>query len=80
MHRDGSNFSWDLIRGVWSSVAVFGLAPMQDFLNLGNDARMNYPGTPRGNWKWRMLIDDLNPELSSKIKDLNFLYSRLNSS
>jgi 4-alpha-glucanotransferase len=80
MHRDGSDFSWDLIRGVWSSVAIFGLAPMQDFLNLGNEARMNYPGNPSGNWKWRMQNDAQNPDLSRKIRDLNYLYSRLNPS
>ena len=78
MDRDGSNVSWDLIRGVWSSVAIFGLAPMQDFLNLGNEARMNYPGNPSGNWMWRMSADAQNPELQAKIKQLNYLYSRMN--
>ena len=80
LDRDGSNVSWDMIRGVWSSVAVFGLAPMQDFLNLGNEARMNYPGNPSGNWMWRMTIKDQSPELQTKIKEINFLYSRLNDS
>ncbi len=78
LHRDGSDVSWDLIRGVWSSVAVFGLAPLQDFLNLGNEARMNYPGNPSGNWTWRMPQDCLTLELQEKIKELNYLYSRLN--
>ncbi len=76
--RDGSTFAWDLIRGVWSSVAVFGLAPMQDFLNLGNDARMNYPGNPSGNWSWRMPGSALTPELAARIKSLNSLFNRLN--
>jgi len=40
---DGSDFAWDLIRAAWSSVAVFALAPIQDFLNLGTEARMNFP-------------------------------------
>jgi 4-alpha-glucanotransferase len=76
LDRDGSNVNWDMIRGVWSSVAVFGLAPMQDFLNLGNEARMNYPGNPSGNWMWRMLNSAQTTELQAKIKDLNYLYSR----
>lgn len=80
MNRDGNDFSWDLIRGVWSSVAIFGLAPLQDFLNLGNEARMNYPGNPSGNWTWRMPKDALSLELEAKIKNLNYLYSRMNSS
>ena len=78
--RDGSQVSWDLIRGVWSSVAVFGLAPMQDFLSLDNKARMNYPGNPSGNWMWRMSDQALSPELQTKIKELNYLYSRMNAS
>jgi 4-alpha-glucanotransferase len=79
MDRDGTRVSWDLIRGVWASVAVYGLAPMQDFLELGNEARMNYPGNPSGNWMWRMPRNALSRELQTKIKDLNYLYSRLNS-
>ena len=77
MDRDGSDVSWEMIRGVWSSVAIFGLAPMQDFLSLGNEARMNYPGNPSGNWTWRMPRNAQSQELMSKIKELNYLYSRL---
>ena len=77
MNQNGSDFAWDLIRGVWSSVAVFGLAPMQDFLSLNNTARMNYPGNPSGNWSWRMKANVLTPELAAKMKNINFLYNRL---
>jgi 4-alpha-glucanotransferase len=79
LDRDGSNVSWDFIRGVWSSVAVFAIAPTQDFLSLDNTARMNYPGNPSGNWMWRMHHDAQSNELQSKIKELNYLYSRLNT-
>lgn len=74
--RDGSDVSWDMIRGVWSSVAVFSLAPLQDFLNLDNAARMNYPGNPSGNWSWRMPVEALNNALMERIKEINFLYAR----
>lgn len=74
--RDGHDISWDLIRAAWSSVGVFALAPMQDFLSLGNEARMNYPGNPSGNWGWRMAEDALNTWLSSRIRETNYLYSR----
>lgn len=74
--RDGSDVSWDMIRGVWSSVAVFSLAPIQDFLSLDNTARMNYPGNPSGNWSWRLPKDALTEELMQRIKELNFLYTR----
>jgi 4-alpha-glucanotransferase len=74
--RDGSNVSWDLIRGVWSSVAAFSLAPMQDFLSLDNQARMNYPGNPSGNWGWRMRPEAMNARLSERIRDLNSIFGR----
>jgi len=76
LDRDGSQVAWDLIRAVWSSVAIFAIAPMQDFLNLGNEARMNYPGNPVGNWAWRLEEDMLTRELAERIRELNKLYSR----
>ena len=76
LDRSGDNVAWDLIRACWSSVAALALAPMQDFLNLGNEARMNYPGDPSGNWTWRMPADALNDELQQRIKELNTLYGR----
>ena len=42
-----------LLRLAWSSVAALAIAPLQDVLNLGKDARMNQPGTAQGNWRWR---------------------------
>jgi 4-alpha-glucanotransferase len=78
LDRDGSNVSWDLIRACWGSVAFFALAPVQDFLSLDNKARMNYPGNPSGNWTWRMPEDAAGPGLQEQIKEINFLYSRMN--
>jgi len=77
LHRDGSDVSWDLIRACWASIAVLAIAPMQDFLCLGNEARMNYPGNPSGNWTWRMLPGAAGQEIETGIKELNYLYSRL---
>jgi 4-alpha-glucanotransferase len=51
--RDGSDVAWDLIRLAWSSVADLAVAPLQDILDLGTEARMNTPGTAAGNWRWR---------------------------
>ena len=73
---NGDNAAWDLIRLAWSSVAVFALAPLQDFLNLGNKARMNYPGNPSGNWSWRMPENSLSEDLRMGISEMNHLYSR----
>lgn len=76
LELDGSDFAWDLIRAAWSSVAVFALAPLQDFLNLGTEARMNYPSRLGGNWEWRMDEGALNDKVQERIKELNWLYLR----
>lgn len=78
LNSDGSEFAWDLIRTCWSSVANLVLAPMQDFLNLDNSARMNYPGNPSGNWQWRMKDTALSRQLIQRIHELNRLYGRTN--
>jgi 4-alpha-glucanotransferase len=76
LSRDGHDISWDLIRAAWSSVAVFSLAPMQDFLSLDNSARMNYPSTLGGNWVWRMPSKALSEPLRTRIAKMNRLYGR----
>lgn len=77
---EGSNasqgFVWDLIRAAWSSVAAFAIAPMQDLLNLGSEARMNYPGQVGGNWTWRMRESALTDDLANRLQALNHLYLR----
>lgn len=45
--------AWELLRVAWSSVAALAIAPLQDLLNLGVEARMNVPGRADGNWTWR---------------------------
>jgi 4-alpha-glucanotransferase len=74
--HSGESFAWELIRAVWASVAVFALAPMQDVLDLGTEARMNYPSRLGGNWEWRMGEDGLSDELRDCLQELNTLYSR----
>jgi len=73
---DGRDFAWDLIRAIWESVAVMAITPMQDLLNCGGEARMNFPSRLGGNWEWRMGEDDMNDELAGKLRDLNYLYLR----
>ncbi|MGD2027149.1 MAG: 4-alpha-glucanotransferase [Anaerolineales bacterium] len=64
-------FTWAMIHRLWQSAAVFVLAPMQDFLGLGTEARMNYPGTTSGNWQWRMRKEALSQELADKLTRIN---------
>jgi 4-alpha-glucanotransferase len=75
---DGRDIAWDLLRSIWSSVANMAIAPMQDFLRLGTEARMNYPGTQSNNWRWRMRLDYQAHNLQRDIRRLNQLYSRMN--
>ncbi len=75
--RSGEDISWDMIRAVWSSVAVMALAPLQDLLSLGSEGRMNFPGRASGNWTWRCRPNDLSPALAARLRELNTLYSRL---
>jgi 4-alpha-glucanotransferase len=42
-----------LMELAWSSPAALAIAPLQDVLNLGAEARMNVPGRAEGNWRWR---------------------------
>lgn len=73
---DGRDFAWDLIRSIWSSVAVYAITPMQDVLSLGTEARMNFPSKLGGNWEWRMREDDLSVDLANKFRGMNGLYLR----
>ncbi len=53
----------DLITLTFSSGARLAIAPMQDYLGLGSDARLNTPGTPGNNWRWRMQSEQLGPSV-----------------
>jgi 4-alpha-glucanotransferase len=68
--------NWGFIRGAFSSVADMCIIPMQDFLGLGEEARMNIPSTLGNNWTWRMKEDALTEGLAEKIAGLTRLYGR----
>lgn len=70
-------FTYAMIRAALGSVADTCIIPMQDYLCLGAQARMNIPGTVGGNWRWRVRGDALTPELAEKIRSLADLYGRV---
>lgn len=70
---------WAMIRLVWSSVADWSVAPLQDLLELGSQARMNEPGTERGNWVWRAMEGQYGQGLAARIRELNLIYGRASS-
>ena len=59
-----------LLQLAWSSPAALALAPLQDLLNLGSDARMNVPGTAAGNWRWRCTPDMLTGLPFQRLQEL----------
>ncbi len=64
--------NFDLIRAAFSTEARMAIAPMQDFLGLGSESRMNTPGKPANNWRWRMrdeqLTDDVQDRVASMVR------------
>jgi 4-alpha-glucanotransferase len=54
----------------WSSRAALAVAPMQDLLNLGTETRMNVPGRPEDNWRWRATKDMLSDRSFEWLREL----------
>ncbi len=65
-----------LIRTALGSVADTAVIPMQDYLGLGGEARINTPSTLGGNWEWRMEKDACTEELSKHMLELARIYGR----
>jgi len=68
---------WGLIRAAQSSVADVCVIPLQDYLTLGNEARMNMPSTLGDNWKWRLTKDQFHEETVQRIYAMTRLYGRI---
>jgi len=60
----------EMMRLAWSSPAALAMAPLQDLLNLGPEGRMNVPGQPKGNWRWRATGHMLSAGAFQWLKDL----------
>jgi 4-alpha-glucanotransferase len=67
---ESDEVAWELIRLAWSSSAALAMAPLQDLLNLGAEARMNVPGSVAGNWRWRCTEEMLSPAVLDRLRDL----------
>jgi len=60
-----------LVRCAQRSCARIAIIPMQDYLDLGGEARMNLPSTTFGNWEWRAAETDLTPVRGAYIRRLS---------
>lgn len=71
-----TDIHWKFIRLALSSVADLAVIPVQDYLGLGNEARINKPSTVGDNWKWRLLENEITDELMEKIQKVTKTYGR----
>ena len=74
---DEEELVWALIRLAMSSVAERAIIPMQDYLCLGAEARINTPATVGGNWRWRLMEGQFTDALAERIKEITMIYGRL---
>ena len=73
------SIAWELIEMAWRSSAVLAVAPLQDVLSLGGEARMNTPGTTAEeapNWQWRYSSDALSSQLADRLAALTDKHHR----
>ena len=67
-----------MVRGAMSSVSRLCIVQLQDYLELGEEARMNFPGTlSPDNWTWRVRPGDITDALAEKIYAITCRYGRI---
>ncbi|TFH35374.1 MAG: 4-alpha-glucanotransferase [Anaerolineales bacterium] len=71
LSSDGKHIAWDMIDALWGSLASWTIVPLQDPLELGSEARMNFPGRTHGNWNWRISEKQLHTDLARRLLELN---------
>ena len=59
------------MRAAWASSAYLAVAPVQDVVEAGSEARMNLPGSCGGNWAWRLPPHTLTPDRRERLAALN---------
>ena len=74
---ESNEVAGELVRLAWSSSAALAIAPLQDLLNLGPEARMNVPGRADGNWRWRTTEDMLSSPAFHALRELTHNSQRL---
>ena len=72
------DYVWGTIRTAMASVSDRCIVPMQDYLDIGAEGRMNFPGKlSDANWTWRAKDGVFTEKLAAKILTLTRLYGRL---
>ena len=76
-HTPKKEMHWEFIRLAMASPAKLAVIPVQDYLGLGAEARINEPSTLGKNWKWRLLSGELNSDVLKQCRRMAKLYGRL---
>lgn len=71
------NISWNMVSLAMSSVADLCIIPMQDYLNLGSNARINTPSVLGNNWEWRLTKNSVGDRILNRIRNLAVIYGRI---
>jgi 4-alpha-glucanotransferase len=74
---NGDDMPWPVIAAAFRSPCAVAIAPMQDYLALGSEARFNTPGTIKDNWLWRMSRGQCTAELAGRVRELAVQSDRL---
>lgn len=77
LHCDPQDVPWNMIRYGMESIAVWMITPLQDILELDETARMNFPGTTKGNWRWRTDLNAFDNDRIQRLKDLTEKTNRI---
>jgi 4-alpha-glucanotransferase len=78
LHCDPKEIHLGALRAVWSSVACIAMAPLQDAVGLGSEARMNTPGLAHGNWTWRCHPQHVGARTSELLHEVTTVFGRSN--
>jgi 4-alpha-glucanotransferase len=68
---------WELTEAALSSRAELAIVQAQDILGLGSEARMNMPGTSKGNWRWQLRPGQLTRRHAARLRELTAAAGRL---
>lgn len=75
--RPDEGFGWGAVCGAWAAPSALAIAPLQDVLGLGKDARVNFPGTTGPeNWSWRVREAALNAGVAGRLGKITRTYRR----
>lgn len=78
-HQNDKQAAWKFVQFALSRRADTVILPLQDILVLGREARMNIPGTPVGNWSWRVSKQSLTSSAALNLASLMKQYNRENN-